>query len=180
MVGVPAASTATTLLLFALGALVVAIGYAAARRRLPPLGLDARVVALACAISLVALPWIGWRFVEDLRTTTHYDAYERANAGPIQAFLPGYLVDAARAVVPRDATWASATGPAVPYPVARLAFPSLVLVTLFPRPSAPVRDATWLVAWGVDPRRVARVSRVRVAHARLGPLPPVLLGKVAR
>ncbi len=180
MIGVPAASAATTALLFAIGAVAVAVAAAALRRRRHGLPPEARLVAAAVALSLVALPWVAWRFAEDLRTTTRFDAYERASMGPIQAYLPGYLVDGVRSRIPPGATWWADAGPAVPYSTARKAFPSLVLTTLFPRVSAPPRQASWIVAWGASPRAVRPVGRVRVAHPRQGPLPPVLVAKARR
>ncbi|MGZ4353416.1 MAG: hypothetical protein ACXVZ4_07715 [Gaiellaceae bacterium] len=175
MVGVPAASAATTLLLFVVGLAGVGLAAAVFRSRLRGLPLDARLATAALGLSLVAAPWLVWRFAEDLRTTTRYDSYERANAGPIQAFLPGYLVDGARSLIPPTASWATAVGPSDADPIAQKTFPALALVALFPRVSAPPSSADWIIGWGVDPRRVARVGRVAVAHPRQGPLPPVLV-----
>jgi hypothetical protein len=180
MIGVPAASAATTALLFLVGIAAVVVGVFLLRRRAAGLTTEGRVVAAVLALSLVAVPWLAWRFAEDVSTTTGYDSYQRASAGPIQAYLPGYLVDGARSRIPAGATWSAAVGPGAGNAVARKAFPALVLTTLFPRVSAPAQTASWLVAWGVDPRRVARVSRVEVAHPRQGTLPPVLVAKARR
>jgi hypothetical protein len=176
MIGVPAASAATTLLLFVVGALVVGAGLFVLRRRLTALPAEARLVAAAVALSLVAAPWVAWRFVEDVRTTTRYDAYERSNAGPIQAYLPGYLVDGARSI-PARATWAAIVGPSGANPVAQKAFPALVLTTLFPRVSAPPARAEWIVGFGADPRSAGARGPVRVVHAPQAGLPSVLLAR---
>jgi hypothetical protein len=153
VLGVPAASAATKAALFLLGSGLVAAALILLRGRLTGLRLEERLVVAAVALSLVALPWIGWRFVEDLRTTTRLDPYERANMGPIQAYLPGYVVSRARV---SGATWATQVGP-VPNQIARRAFPSLALISLFPRPSAPPGEADALLRYGFDPEHPYRV-----------------------
>jgi hypothetical protein len=177
MVGVPAAGTATTALLFAAGLVAACAVAVFLHSRLRGLEIASQVVAAAALLSIVALPWVGWRFVEDLRTTTKLDSYERENMGPIQAYLPGYLADGARARIPSAGTWAAAVGASAANPIARGAFPALLLTTLFPRVSAPVDRAGWIVAWGIDPACVAAVTDVHVVHARQGPLPPVVVAK---
>jgi hypothetical protein len=177
MLGVPAAGAATTALLFTAGILAAAVLAYLVRHRLRALDAAAGAVAAAFVLSLTAVPWIAWRFAEDLHTTTKLDPYERASMGPIQAYLPGYLVDGARARIPAGATWSAAVGPSKANPIARGAFASLVMITLFPRPSAALDRADWIVAWGVDPSRVAPVTGVRVVHAQQGPLPPVVIGR---
>lgn len=175
MYGVPAASTATTAALFLVGiALAVVAGFRVRGRYRG----EERFVALAVVLSLIAVPWVGWRFAEDLSTTTRLDAYTRANAGPIQAYLPGYLVDAAKPVVGRRQTWAAVTGAGLGNSTAARAFPALVLTELFPRVSAPVRSADWLLAVGIEPRAVTHVTGVRVIETARGVLPPVRLAKV--
>jgi hypothetical protein len=129
---------------------------------------------------VISAPYLVWRVVEDIRYTTRLDPYERQAAGPIQAFLPGYLVDGARTIVPPEDTYATVVGPTVPNAIARKAFPSLVLVSLFPRRSASRSDAQWIVAWGVPRQKLIRLGRVYVVHAALGPLPPVLAVRVRR
>jgi len=177
MVGVPAAGAATTALLFGAGVAIVIVLVVALRGRLRALTLAGAVAAGALLLSLTAVPWIGWRFVEDLRTTTRLDAYERANMGPIQTYLPGYLLEGARPLIPAGASFSVAVGPSSANPLARSAFPALALVTLFPRASAPLDRAHWLLAWGVDPATLRDVTRIRVVHARQGPLPAVLLAE---
>lgn len=177
MYGVPAASLGTTLILFLIGAAVAAAAGFRIRRRYRS---EELIVAAALVLSLVAVPWIAWRFGEDLSTTTRLDAYTRANAGPIQAYLPGYLLDKAKPVVAPAATWAAVTGPGLHNDVASRAFPALALVALFPRFSSPPESADWLLTAGVDPRAVTQVSNVRVIEAARGVLPPVRLAKVDR
>jgi hypothetical protein len=180
MLGVPAATATTLVLLFGGGVAAVAVLCVLLRGRLGRVDGVGRVVAAALLLSLTALPWIGWRFAEDVHTTTGLDSYERANMGPIQAYLPGYLVNGARARIPTGATWAAAVGPSRANPVARGAFPSLVMITLFPRSSASIDRADWVVAWGEEPSTVARVTDVHVVHPRQGPLPPVVVGRGSR
>jgi hypothetical protein len=174
VLGVPAASAATTAALSLAGVVLAAVALFAFRRQLRALAVEERLVAAAAALSLLALPWIGWRFVEDLRTTTKLGSYERANMGPIQAYLPGYLVDGARGHV--HGSWTPVVA-AAPNEVARKAFPSLVLTTLFPLPSAPPAKAAWIVGWGT-PDAVGR--NAIVVHARQGPLPPVVVARTRR
>lgn len=138
----------------------------------------AGVVALVVAAGVA--PLVAWRITEDIRYTSQLDSFERAGAGPIQAFLQPYLLDDAARVLPRDATYAAVAGAGVPYPTARKAFPSLALNVLFPRVSrADPRSAEWVVAWGVDPRRLADVEDVRVVTPASGVYPPVVVARVA-
>ena len=110
MVGVPTASSGTTALLVLAG-LVLALALARPARRLfRPSGNEEWLVAAALAVAVVALPWITWRFVEDMSYTTKLDGYEANNAGPIEAYLPGYLASDATSVIPRGATWATIAG----------------------------------------------------------------------
>jgi hypothetical protein len=177
MVGVPAAGAVTNAVLFGAGFLLVAILAVTVRARLRALSLVEALVAAALLLSAVAVPWIGWRFVEDLRTTTQLDSYERANMGPVQAYLPGYLLDRARTAIPAGAGWAVAVGPSSANPLAQRTFASLALITLFPRPSEPIARTRWIIGWGVDPAHLRGVSTVRVVRPRQGSLPPVLLGE---
>jgi hypothetical protein len=153
MLGVPAASAATTAALFFAGIIAVAFASYLARRRLRALETVERVIVACLALSLVALPWVGWRFVEDLRVTTKLDPYERANMGPIQAYMPGYLVQH----VHIRGTWTTDVGP-TPNEIARSAFPSLVLVKLFPQLSAPPGRADWIIRWGYDAKQPFHVA----------------------
>jgi hypothetical protein len=180
MLGVPSSPGPVGGALLVVGLFLAAVAALLVLRR-RRVGLRDSALVVCAAATLGAGPFLVWRIVEDLRYTTGLDAYERQAAGPIQAFLPGYLLDGTRRILPRDATYAVAVGDEVPYPTARKAFPALALTSLFPRVSVadPAR-ADWIVAWGVDPRHVARVTRVVVARPRTGPLPAVLVAKVRR
>ncbi|HZS62290.1 MAG TPA: hypothetical protein VFA43_23680 [Gemmatimonadaceae bacterium] len=180
MLGVPAASAATTALLVLCGLLLASALIVPARRFFRPSGNEEWLVFCAVGVAVVALPWIGWRFAEDLSYTTKLDSYSAQSAGPIQAYLPGYLASDAAKVIPRSATWATAVGASSANPIAQKAFPALVLITLFPRPSAPPHEAGWIVGWGAPPGRVARVKDARVVHPRQGPLPAVVVAKTVR
>jgi hypothetical protein len=135
----------------------------------------------ALALTVAAVPYVLWRFAEDLRVTTKLHGYDAEAAGPVQAYLPGYLVDGAQHRIPRTATFATAVGASIPWAAARAAFPSLALETLFPRASvADPRAADYLVTWGVAPGRVVPVSQVWVVRSRAGAYPAVYVGKVKR
>ena len=128
-----------------------------------------------------AAPYVAWRFGEDLRVTTRMHGYDDTAAGPVQAYLPGYLVDGAVRYIPQGATFATAVGSGIPWTAARAAFPSLALNTLFPRVSvADPRRADYVVTWGIQPGRVAPVSRVWVARPKVGAYDAVYVGKVER
>ncbi len=176
MLGVPASPGVAGWSLLAAGGLAAVVALLVLRRRG---ALDAARVCLV--VTVAAVPYVGLRIGDDLRVTTRLHGYDAAAAGPVQAYLPGYLVDGARRLIPRDATYATAVGTQVPWSQARLAFPSLALQTLFPRISvADPRRADYVVSWGLRPGRVATVSRVWVVRPRRGPYPAVYVGKVAR
>jgi len=181
VLGVPASLGAVGSALLVLAAVALAAALVLLRRRLAASPPPTAAAAVALALTAAALPYVGWRFVEDLRVTTRLDAYERASAGPIQAYLPGYLVDGARNVIPAGASFATAVSPAVPWEPARAAFPSLALQTLFPRRSvSDPRAADYVVTWGIEPARVAPVSRTWTVRPRAGEYPAVYVGRVRR
>jgi hypothetical protein len=180
MLGVPGSPGAVGTALLGLGLALAALGFWLARRRgLVPLDLAGGVSAAMLALTLGVGPFVTWRIVEDLRFTSALDSYERRESGPIQAFLQPYLLDGVGTLIPRDATYATAVSDAVPYEAARAAFPALALRELFPRRtvSDPVR-ADWIVAWGIDPRRLAPVERVVVARKQSGVYPAVYVARV--
>lgn len=179
MLGVPAATSLALATLFVAG-MLLAVGLGAVLRHSWPASVEARVVVVAMVALVISVPYLGWRVVEDVRYTTRLDPYERRAAGPIQAFLPGYLVDGGRAIVPRGDTYATVVSPNAPNAVARKAFPSLVMVALFPRHSASQPAAQWIVAWGVPRPSLVELGRIYLVHAALGPLPPVLAVRVRR
>jgi hypothetical protein len=182
MLGVPGSPGAVGGGLLALGLAVAALVFALLLRRgLLPADVAGRLAAGMLALTLGAAPFLVWRIVEDLRVTTALDAYERREAGPIQAFLQPYLLDGVARLIPAGATYATAVGPSVPYEPAREAFPGLALRELFPRHTVadPAR-ADWVLAWGIDPRLLAPVERVIVARPRSGSYPPVYVARVKR
>jgi hypothetical protein len=160
-------------LVFAVAALVRFRG--ALRRRVPS-------VAAAIAAMIVvaaATPYVVWRIVEDLRYTTTLHGYDRQAAGPVQAFLPGYLLDGASRLIPSTATYATVVSPSVPWAPARAAFGSLAMQSLFPRRSvANVRDADYVVAWGLRPRTVAPVGRVWTLRKAFGQSPVIYVARI--
>lgn len=180
MLGIPSSPGAVGLALLALGVVVAVLASSVLVKRRSRGELEDQMAAACVVVTVAVLPFIAWRFVQDLRLTTRLHGYDAAAAGPVQAYLPGYLVDNARELIPVDATYATAVGPSVPYASARKAFPSLALNTLFPRRSVPVADADYLLTWGVAPSAVSSVTRTVVARPRVGNLPAVLVGKVRR
>src|SRR3954447_24900592 len=146
MLGVPASHGALGWAAVVGGiALAVLLGWVARDR----VGSDlAARAGLACLlVAAAAVPYGIWRIGEDLRYTTRLQGYDREAAGPVQTFLPGYLLDNVVKYIPPGATYATLTGDGVPWPAGRAAFPSLALKTLFPRVSEPVGRADYVVAW---------------------------------
>jgi hypothetical protein len=180
MLGLPSAPGVLGGALLAIGlAVAAAAGYHFRDR----VGRDlvSRVLLGVFALTLGVGPFLAWRIVEDLRYTTALDAFERDGAGPIQAFLQPYLLDTARTLIPPQDRYAAVAGSGVSNDTARQAFPSLALDRLFPRISVadPTR-ADWVVAWGVDPRRVVRVHDVVDATPPSGADPPLYVARVRR
>jgi hypothetical protein len=181
LLGVPAAPGTTGWALLAFGALAFAASLVLLRSGVAAVPRQRAAAIAALALSVAAVPYVTWRFVEDLRVTTRLDAYGASAAGPIQAYLPGYLVDNARGVIPRGATFSTVVSPAIPWQPARAAFPSLAMQTLFPRVSvAAPRAADYVVTWGVEPARVAPVTRTWVVRRRAGAYAALYVGKVRR
>lgn len=179
MLGLPSTPGPVGGVLLAIGLIAAALLAYAVRDRAD--STVQRVFLTALVLTVGAAPFLVWRIVEDIRYTTGLNQDELSGAGPIQVFLQPYLLDDVPPLVPVTDTYAAVVGDAVPYEGARKGFPSLALNVLFPRVSvARPEDADWVVAWGVDPRRVAPVSRVIVARQRSGPYPPVYVGRVMR
>jgi hypothetical protein len=180
VLGVPASPGIVGWILLATGVLLTTIGFLLVRGRLQGAPVETVAGFLCLALTLSLLPYVSWRFVEDLRVTTGLDDYSAGAAGPIQAYLPGYLVERADEVIPPGATFATVVGAGIPWSAARAAFPSLALETLFPRRSvADPRSADYVLSWGIEPSRVAPVSRVWLVRPRAGAYPPVYVAKVA-
>lgn len=168
-------------IVLALGATAAAVALGVLRPRLKAAAFPVATAEVALVLTAAALPFLAWRIVQDLRVTTGLDAYAAAAAGPIQAYLPGYLVDGAQRRIPVGATYATVVSPAVPWPAARAAFPSLAMETLFPRVSvADPRRAGYVLTWGLPPPRVVRVSRWWVVRPRAGEYAAVYVGEVRR
>lgn len=181
MLGVPASPGATGWALIAAGLLLAGsiVWLARDHVRRSPIHVAAALAALALTAGII--PYLVWRIGEDLRYTSRLDSYTAANAGPIQAYLPGYLLDSVAHFVPPSATYATVVSPRVPWAPARVGFPALAKQALFPRRSvAAPASADYVVSWGVDPRRIAPVSKVWVARPAFASNPTVFVGKVAR
>jgi hypothetical protein len=179
VLGVPASPGAVGWALIVVGLAGAVAASVAFRFRLRAAGPVAAAAGVCLLVTVGAVPYVVWRFGEDLRVTTGMHGYDDAAAGPVQAYLPGYLVDGAVRYVPRGATFATAVGSGIPWTAARAAFPSLALETLFPRVSvADPRRADYVVTWGIRPGRVAPVSQVWVARPKVGEYDAVYVGKV--
>jgi len=178
MLGAPSSPGAVGWALIALGlvlAVAALVRYRAAVRRQAPSAAAAIVVLVAAA---AATPFVVWRIVDDLRYTTTLHGYDRAAAGPVQAYLPGYLVDGASRLIPPAATYATVVSPKVPWAPARSAFGALAMESLFPRRSvATPADADYLVTWGVQPASVAHVQRVWTLRKAFGQSPTVYVAR---
>ena len=180
MLGVPSSPGVVGGAILVAGLIAAVAGWVVLRRagRLPAAILE-RIYAAALALALGLGPYLAWRIVEDVRSTTSLGAYERREAGPIQAFLQPYLLDGFAGRIPAGDTYATAVGDSVPYEPARKAFPALALRSLFPRRSvAPPAEADWLVAWGVDPRTTVPDATVVFTRPRSGAYPEVFLARV--
>jgi hypothetical protein len=177
MLGVRSPSLLVLVVLAVGGLVLLALVWAALGRPRPRRNVDL-AFALACAVATAAVPYLVWRVVDDVRYTTALDPYERSAAGPIQAFLPGYLLDGADRLLPPDATYATSVGAGISSATARKAFPALATSSLFPRRSAPPDEAQWLVAWGVDRAKLRRLGAVSVVRAAEGSLPAVLVVRI--
>jgi len=143
----------------------------------------ARAGLVCLLVSVAAVPYGIWRIGEDLRYTTQLHGYDREAAGPVQTFLPGYLLDNVPELIPRTATYATLVGNGVPWPAGRAAFPALALQKLFPRVSEPIDGADYVVAWGVPARELSRRAggaHVVVARPQVAQDPPVLVAEVRR
>jgi hypothetical protein len=166
--------------LIALGLVSALAALAVLRRRAVPRDRAGAAAAICLVVAAGATPYVLWRVGEDLRYTTRLHGYDVRAAGPVQAYLPGYLVDGAASVIPVGSTYATVVSPRVRWATARKAFPPLALTALFPRRSvAEPRDAEFVVTWGIEPRRVTRVSKAWLIRPRAGAYPAVLVGKVA-
>ncbi len=179
MLGVPSSPGAAGLAALVLG--VLAVGVVALRLRSRwPTDLIERLAAAVAVVVVAAAPYLVWRVVSDLRTTTAMTPYDRGVAGPVQAYLQPYLLDPVKRLLGPTDTYATVVGAGVPYAPARQAFPSLALQVLFPRVSTAPRRARWIVAWGADPRSVAKVGKVIVARPAVGAYPALLVARVRR
>ena len=181
MLGAPASPGAVGWARIAIG-LVVAVAalvrFRGALRRQAPSAAAALVTLIVIA---AATPFVVWRVVEDLRYTTTLHGYDRAAAGPVQAFLPGYLLDGASRLIPPTATYTTVVSPSVPWAPARAGFGPLAMQSLFPRRSvADTRDADYLVAWGVQPRTVVPVQRVWTLRKAFGRSPTIYVARIRR
>lgn len=180
MLGVPGSPGAVGLAAIALGLVAALVALALLRRRLRRENTATAAAVVALVVAGAAVPYVVYRIGEDLRVTTKLDAYSNAAAGPIQAYLPGYLVDPVRRLVPPGATYATVVSASVPYAPARAAFGSLALQTLFPRRSvADPKRADYVVTWGVAPSRVVRVRRQWIARKAFAAYPTLYVGEVA-
>lgn len=166
---------------FLVGGLIVVAVVAWLRRASLPSDAIGRAASACLLLTLAATPYLAYRIVEDLRLTSSMTAYDLSVAGPVQAYLQPYLLDPVRAIIPPGDTYATVTGPDVPYQTAREAFPALAMTTLFPRKAvADPRRADWVIAWGRPLAHVAFLESVVVARGAQGGYPAVLVGRVRR
>lgn len=179
MLGAPASPGAVGWALIAFGliaALAILVRTRGAIRRLAP---SAAAAIVALIVVAGATPYVVWRIADDLRYTTTLHGYDAEAAGPVQAFLPGYLLDGASQLIPAAATYSTVVSPRVPWATARSAFGSLAMESLFPRRSvADARAADYLVAWGVRPGSVAPVRMVWTLRKAFGESPAIYVARI--
>ncbi|HEY7398856.1 MAG TPA: hypothetical protein VH538_11180 [Gaiellaceae bacterium] len=179
MLGAPASPGVVGWALIAVG---LVVGVAVLVRMRGVLGRQVPSVAaaiIALVVTAAATPYVVWRITEDVRYTTSLHGYDRAAAGPVQAYLPGYLVDGAARLIPRTASYATVVSPSVPWLPARTGFGPLTMESLFPRRSvANARDADYLVTWGVRPASVVSAARVWTLRKAFGQSPTIYVAKV--
>jgi hypothetical protein len=183
MLGLPASPGAVGAAMLALGVLLGAAAAYQAWRRWFPGWEPAPALALTAAlgVTVASVPFGLWRMVEDLRFTTRLNDEQVEGAGPIQTFIPPYILDDVRPLIPREDTYVTMTGPDVREELARTAFRYLALTALFPRVAAEdAADADWVIAWGGDPRESGvDVEDVRVVRPAEGQIPAVVVARVA-
>jgi hypothetical protein len=179
VLGVPASPGAVGWLLIALGVLVIAVGVGRARGVLATADRSSAAAVVALLVAIGSAPYIVWRIVEDLRYTTALGTYDATFAGPVQAYLPGYLLDGATRLIPPGSTYATVVSPTVPWAPARTGFGPLAMNVLFPRRGvADPRVAAFVVSWGVAPRRVTSPKRIWVLRKASGAAPAILVAQV--
>src|SRR5258706_5259886 len=109
MLGVPSHPGAVGLAALVFGILAVCAAALRLRSRWPLEPVE-RLAAAVAMVVVAAAPYLVWRVVSDLRTTTTMTAYDRSVAGPVQAFLQPYLLDPVKQIIgPRD-TYATGVG----------------------------------------------------------------------
>ena len=179
MLGVPASPGAVGWLLIALGFLAIVVGLGRARRTLANADRSTAAGIVALIVATGSAPYIVWRIVEDLRYTTALSTYNAEFAGPVQAYLPGYLLDGATRLIPPASTYATVVSPKVPWPPARSGFGPLAMNVLFPRRAvADPRIADYVVTWGVAPGQVTTPRRTWVLRRASGMTPAVFVAQV--
>jgi hypothetical protein len=178
VLGVPASQGAVGGLLIALGVLAIVFGLGRARRAITSADLSTAAGIVALIVAIGSAPYIVWRIVEDLRYTTRLSTYDATFAGPVQAYLPGYLLDGATRLIPPAATYATVVSPKVPWAPARTGFGPFAMNILFPRRAvADPRIADFVVTWGIAPGRVTTAQRIWVLP-RSSATPTVFVAQV--
>ena len=179
MLGAPGSPGAVGWALIALGLVLAVAAIVRFRGAIRSQVLSVGAALVALIVVGAATPYIVWRIVEDLRLTTTMHGYDRAAAGPVQAYLPGYLVDGASLLIPPTATYATVVSPSVPWAPARVGFAPLAMESLFPRRSVEnARDADYVVAWGVRPATIAPVQRVWTLRKAFGQSPTIYVARI--
>lgn len=180
MLGVPSGFGMVGVPFLLIGILATAI-VSWRRRASFPSDLVGRAASASLLFTFAVTPYLAYRVAEDIRVTSSMTAYDLSVAGPVQAYLQPYLLDPLRTIIPPGETYATATGPGVPYAAARGAFSALAMTTLFPRRAiGDPRRADWVISRGTPLRQVAPVERVIVARPAQAGYPAVLVGRVRR
>jgi len=179
VLGVPASPGAVGWLLIAFGVVAIGVALARARRALYRTDLSSAAAVISLIVAIGSAPYIVWRIAEDLRYTTKLGAYDATFAGPVQAYLPGYLLDGASRLIPASSTYATVVSSKVPWAPARTGFGPLAMDILFPRRAvAEPRTADFIVTWGIAPNRVTSTRRTWVLRKASGTVPAIYVARV--
>lgn len=186
MLNLPSQPGATGAVLLALGACLGAALLLVSRRRLGALGGDAaaaeaRVAAVALAVTVAGLPFTIWRVGVDIRETSRFSAEHKRYVGAETKLIDGRLAERVGLVVPRDASYYVAVAPRAHHEIGE----SLALwlgYALLPR--RRVREpelAEWIVTWGATPQRLGLAAGAPrlIGRNRLVEREPVYVARAA-
>jgi hypothetical protein len=139
------------------------------------------IVLVLTATTVGAVPFIAWRVVQDIRYTSHLDPWLVPRYGVSVYGVHPEIFDNAKLRIPSGDTYYLAPSTTIDR-TAQKAFKDWALGYLLPRMAVPdPADASWIMTFGVDPRKVGPpISQTWLLKGPVNGLPPAYLGKVAR